>query len=469
MGTCSLLPAVTLSAQKNEGRQARPNIVVFLADDAGMDFGCYGNTAISTPNIDKLAAKGLRFERAFLTSPQSSPSRTSMMTGMFPHTIGTEDLHDGLAPGQRTIPGYLGEVGYETAVMLKTHWGPVGDKQFSRILKAGYEPGQGPLTKTTWDSYDEFLDDNKDNPFFLWVGFIDPHRPYNRDKCARINDPGEIDVPPFLVDDPATARDMADYYDEISRMDGDVGRMVAGLEKRGLSDNTIIVFLSDNGRPFPRCKGTLYDTGIQTPLIVVWNGVTRAGSVHSNGLVSTIDLAPTILDMAGVEKPADMYGESFVPLIRKPSGRGREFVFAERNWHDTDEYIRCVRTEKLKLVYNAYYDLPHGTPMDVSTSDSWYSLKAAQREGGLTPEQSLLFECPRAMVEIYDLEKDPMELNNVADCPEYRERGKHLSKLLTDWQKQTGDHASWQRRRPDQNDRVTGFPFSQVRPQRIPE
>ena len=469
LGACSILPAVTLSARKNEVPRTKPNIVVFIADDAGMDFGCYGNRAISTPNIDKLAASGLRFENAFLTAPQSSPSRTSMMTGKFPHTLGTEDLHEGLGPEQKTIPGYLNEAGYETAVMLKTHWGVNGDRQFSRILKAGYLPDQGPLTQTTWDSYDEFLDSNQDNPFFLWVGFVDPHRPDNRNNCTRINNPDKIDIPPFLVDDSETGRDLADYYDEISRMDGDIGRMVRELEKRGIIDNTIIIFLSDNGRPFPRCKGTLYDTGIQTPLVVVWNGVVRPGSVHSNGLVSTVDLAPTILDMAGIDKPVDMYGESFVRLMRNPSERGCDYIFAERNWHDTDEYIRCVRTENLKLIYNAYYDIPHGTPMDVSTSDSWYSLKAAQREGKLTREQRLLFECPRAMVEIYDLERDPMELNNVADRPEYLERGKRLARLLADWQKQTGDHPSWQRRRADQNDRITGFPLLQSRPPRLPE
>lgn len=448
--------------QKKEVQQ--PNIVVFIADDAGMDFGCYGNKGISTPNIDRLAANGMRFEKAFLTSPQSSPSRTSMMTGMFAHTIGTQDLHSGIDDKTMMMPHYFKQAGYYTACMLKTHWGPNGDKQFDRYIKGNYLPDQGPLSEELFTNYRKFLDDNKKNPFFLWVGFIDPHRPYNREKCKQTNRPGDVTVPPYLVDGTDTRRDLADYYDEISRMDGDVGHMIAELDKRGMTDNTIIVFLSDNGMPFPRAKGTLYDSGIQTPLVFVWKDRIKAGTVHNNGLVSTIDLAPTLLDMAGIAIPENMYGRGFKDILSDPAKRGREYVFAERNWHDTDEYMRCVRTEKYKLVYNAYYSIPHGTPIDLSTSLSWYELKARQREGALKPEQSQIFADPRAMAEIYDLEKDPFELNNVADRKEYLEIGKGMAREMEKWQKQTHDHPWWKNRRGDQSDRITGFPLFTTRP-----
>lgn len=135
-------------------------------------------------------------------------------------------------------------------------------------------------------------------------------------------------------------------------------------------ENTIIVFLSDNGMPFPRCKGSLYDSGIQIPLIFVWKDKIEVECVHSNGLISSVDLAATLLDCAGVSKPENMYGESFKEILLDPSLRGCEYIFAERNWHDTDEYIRCIRTERYKLIYNAYYELPHGTATDLSTSPS---------------------------------------------------------------------------------------------------
>lgn len=439
--------------------QEKPNVLVFIADDAGMDFGCYGNKGIKTPNIDKLASVGVRFANAYLTSPQSSPSRTSMMTGMFAHTIGTEDLHDPIDSETRMMPSYFKEAGYFTGSMLKTHWGANGDRQFDRMIKGGYLPNQGDLSPEAFQNYESFIKESGNRPFFLWVGFMDAHRPYNRDVCPQENSVTSVEVPPYLVDGTDTRRDLADYYDEVTRLDSHVGKMLDILDKQGKLDNTIIVFLSDNGRPFPRCKGSLYDSGIQTPLIFAWKNHFPAGKVHSNGLVSTIDLAATLLHFAGVEMDQEVYSESFHELLFDPSKRGREYVFAERNWHDTDEYIRCVRSENMKLIYNAYYELPHGTASDLSTSLSWYDLKREQREKGLRKEQLQIFTAPRPMVEIYDLAKDPHELDNVADRQEYLEEGKKLGAELLKWQKETKDHPWWKRRRPDQNDRITGFPL----------
>ena len=362
------------------------------------------------------------------------------------------------------MPYYFNQAGYSTGVMLKTHWGPNGDKQFTHVIKGGYKPNQGDLTEELYCNYRKFLDDSKEQPFFLWVGFIDPHRPYNREVCPQVNKPEDVKIPPFLVDAADTRRDMADYYDEISRMDRNIGIMLGELEKRGELENTIIVFMSDNGRPFPRCKGSLYDTGIQTPLIFVWDKHITPNTVHSNGLVSSVDLAPTLLELVGINMPDTVYGRSFKELLFDPTKRGRDYIFAERNWHDTDEYIRCVRTERYKFIYNAYYELPHGTTMDLGSSLSWYDLKIAQKEGTLSKEQALLFTSPRPMIEIYDLEKDPEEFTNVADVKEYRDVGKKLAKLLVNWQKETKDHPWWMRRRCDQNDRVTGFPLYETRP-----
>ncbi|MDR2499258.1 MAG: sulfatase [Tannerellaceae bacterium] len=442
---------------------AKPNILVFIADDAGMDFGCYGNPNIRTPNVDRLAAQGLRFRNAYLTSPQSSPSRTSMMTGRFAHSIGTEDLHTPLNPGTQMIPSWLREAGYFSGSMLKTHWGPEGDKQFDRMIPAKYE--QGDLNEEAFAHYSTFLDESRGKPFFLWVGFTDPHRPYDRNLCPQVNDPNSITPPPYLADGPRTREDLASYYDEISRMDGHIGRMLDILRQKGMSRNTLIVFLSDNGMPFPRCKGSLYDSGIQTPLIFVWDGKIRPGSEHSNGLISAVDLAATFLDLAGIKPPQDMYGKSFAGLLADPSGRGREAIFAERNWHDTDEYIRCVRTEKYKLIYNAYYHLPHGTAADLSSSPSWYELKEMQRAGTIRCDQLQIFTAPRPMVELYDLEVDPYELNNIADVEMHVKAARQLAAQLVQWQKDTRDHPAWQRRRLDKNDRITGFPlFSEIPP-----
>lgn len=438
----------------------KPNILVFIADDAGMDFGCYGNKNIKTPNIDKLAEEGLSFEKAFLTAPQSSPSRTSMMTGKFAHTIGTEDLHTTIDDTTLMIPHYLQRAGYFTGSMLKTHWGPRGNKQFDRMIDNGYLPGQWHLGEQSYKNFEEFIVESDNRPFFLWVGFIDPHRPYNRNVCPQVNHPEQVIVPPYLVDGPDTRQDLADYYNEISRMDTDIGEMIKILEKWGKLDNTIVIFLSDNGMPFPRCKGTLYDSGIQTPLLFMWKGKIAPGKRHHNGLISTIDLAPTLLDLAGIPAVDDMYGESFKDILFDCTKRGRDYIFAERNWHNNDEYMRCVRSETHKLIFNAYYELPHGTPSDLSKSMSWHELKEKQKSGQLTKNQNQIFISPRPMIEIYDLTVDPNELNNIAGKADSNII--NLLEQLFAWQEKSYDHPWWQRRKPDNYDRFTGLPLRMV-------
>ncbi|MDR0698466.1 MAG: sulfatase [Tannerella sp.] len=457
----SILSCVSASCYAGNAEQRqKPNIIVFIADDAGMDFGCYGNNSIKTPYIDKLASDGLRFEKAFLTSPQSSPSRTCIMTGKFAHTTGTEDLHSSIDSCTRMIPSYLKEAGYRTGVILKTHWGEYGDRQFDWVDGGKDWYAGKPLNRNSsaFRGFSDFIR-NHQQPFFLWVGFRDPHRPYRNDNAPRQNNPADVTVYPFHADTVVTREDYADYYDEISRMDQQIGLMLSELERQQAMENTIIIFLSDNGMPFPRAKGSLYDTGIQTPLIISWNGHIGKGNVHNNGLISSIDLAPTLLDIAGIPVPHDMYGKSFVSILYNSSLPGRKYIYAERNWHDSDEYCRCIRSEKYKLIFNAYYELPHGITLDLASSPTWFALKELQKSRGLSPAQRPLFACPRPMIELYDLEHDPYELNNLADEQSYRETGKKLTQLLLKWQRETGDRPWWKdERRRDHIDRVTGFP-----------
>jgi len=389
-----------------------------------MDFGYYGNKGIKTPNIDKLAIQGICFQYAFNTSPQSSPSRTSMMTGCFAHTIGAEDLFAPLDDKTLMIPSYLKSAGYASGSILKRHWGANGDKQFTTLLKGGYKPLEAGLESSVYENYNHFLDENINKPFFLWVGFVDPHRPYNNANTPQVNEISKVSIPPYLLNDKDTRNDLLDYYNEISRMDKDIGIMIAELEKRKLLDNTIIVFLSDNGLPFPRAKASLYDSGIQTPQI--------------------------------------MYGKSIANLLFDNTLRGRDYIYSERNWHDSDDYIRRVRTEKYKYIYNAYYNLPHGTSLDLTTSPSWYSLKKMQRKGKLSIKQSQIFNYPRPMIEIYDIVNDPFELNNIADTKKGVEATRLLPGLIKEWQKQTHDHPYWEQKKPDAVDRISGAPYFMI-------
>jgi N-sulfoglucosamine sulfohydrolase len=428
-----------------------PNVIVFIGDDLGWrDTGPYGNTAIRTPNIDRLARTGLRVARAFGTSPQCSPSRISILTGKYPHATGAEDLHMPLPETERILPSYLREQGWFTGHMAKTHYGPAADRQFQ-----WYSP-------ETAAAFPAFLDAAGAGPFFLWVGFHEPHRPYRPGAVPDAHAPASVKVPPHLADTPETRADLALYYDAIARSDRAIGGMLTELERRKLRDNTLIVFLSDNGAPFPREKGTLYDSGTRTPLILSWPKVIPAGAVYDRGLLSTVDLAPTILDVAGVAPPEEMQGRSFRVLLTAPSSyAGRTYVFSERNWHDCDEHQRSVRTGRFKLIRtDAYTELPLCTAADIGASPSFLALRALAKAGRLSAAQRPLFQAPRPRLELYDLEADPWELRNVADEPAHAKVVRELAGVLQEWIEESGDFPASYRVRDDNTDRVSGVQFS---------
>lgn len=446
--TCSLLLVALVTSPVCA--EDRPSILVLVGDDIGWkDYGCYGHPSIRTPNIDALAGAGLKFTNAFLTTSSCSPSRISILSGRYPHQTGAEDLHMPLPADGVLVSTPLKKAGYFTGHMLKTHYGPNGMKQFDWY---GKSIGQ----------FSGFLDKvaaSGKRPFFMWVGFRDAHRPYKAGALKPPHDPARVVVPPYLLDTPATRRDLAMYYDEIGRMDRNIGVMVAELKKRGRFDNTLIVFLGDNGEPFPRAKGTVYDSGIGTPLVMCWPKRIATGGVHA-GLTSVIDLAPTFTDVAGLDQPSTMVGRSLVPVLEDPSRPGREYIFAERNWHNADEHIRCVRTRTHKLIVNAYLDRPFGHPADCSRCPSWQALVEARTSGQLNADRLQVFRAPRPRVEFYDARTDPGEFHNLAADPNQVRIRSRLEEVLRDWRKQTSDFPATRRRRADNVDRVTGVKFT---------
>lgn len=459
------LPALVLILCSRLGAQATgespPNIVVFVGDDLGWrDTGPYGNSAIRTPNIDRLARSGLLVERAFGTTPQCSPSRISILSGKYAHATRAEDLHTPLPEGERLLPFYLQAQGYFTGHMAKTHYGENAERQFQ-----WYSPA-------TAAALPSFLDSAGTRPFLLWVGFHEPHRPYRQGLIAHPHSPARVRVPPYLADTPEARADLALYYDAIAHLDEMLGDMLDQLEQRKLRDNTLVVFLSDNGAPFPREKGALYDGGTRTPLIFSWPRVIRAGSVYRHGLVSTVDLMPTILELVGAKQPEGIQGRSFAGLLTAPASyAGREYVFSERNWHDCDEHQRAVRTERYKLIRtDAYTELPLCTTADIGASPSFLALRALAKSGRLTAAQARLFEAPRARLELYDLATDPWELHNVADDPKYAKQVRELAAVLQEWIEQSDDFPAAYRVRDDNTDRITGVPFSnKIPPLRNPD
>ena len=296
----------------------------------------------------------------------------------------------------------------------------------------------------------------------MWVGFVDPHRPYAKEIIETPQDPDQLYVPPYLVDNYETRNDLAGYYNEIMRMDKKIGEYTRTLKERGIYDNTLIIFLSDNGAPFPREKGTVYDAGVKTPLIFKWKGEIEEKSVFE-GLTSVIDLTPTLLDITGIKIPENMSGKSIFNILKDQSLPGREYVFAERNWHNCDEHIRIVRSNNYKLISNAYTDLPFGTPADISKSPSWLSLFQLKQKNELSEAQKLIFQVPRPEYEFYDLINDPMELHNLINSNEYNNEIKQLKLTLEGWREKTNDFSPQERRRKDNTDRITGVKFDNTR------
>lgn len=234
------------------GTEASPNIVLIITDDISWnDLGCYGHPTIQTPHLDTLAAQGLRFTNAYLTTSSCSPSRCSLVTGRYPHNNGAPELHTPLPAGQVLFPKLLQEANYYTVVSGKLHMGNDALTAFDKVSR-----GKGPGKEEDWV---ELLRERpKDKPFFCWFASTDAHRAWQIDNSAPQYDPQDVVVPPYLIDDQATREDLTGYYHEVSRTDTYTGRVVAERKRQGVFENTLLIYISDNGRPLPRSKTRLY-------------------------------------------------------------------------------------------------------------------------------------------------------------------------------------------------------------------
>jgi len=421
----ALLPGCSTPA----GGGRPPNVLVFICDDLGeADLGCYGHPFLKTPNVDRLAAEGMRFDRMFLTISSCSPSRASILTGRFPHNTGAEDLHQPLPAGQRTVARALRDAGWHAFSVGKWHLGAAEKSNWDRVVECG---GDEIAERTVA----ELRARPAGKPFFAWIATWDPHRPW--DEVPPAHDPAKVAVPPYLPEHPDIRKELAKYYDEIARIDRHVGEVRDELARLGEFDRSVFVFMSDNGMPFPRAKTTLYDSGIRTPFVVRAPGLVPAGTVQK-GLASAIDLAPAILELAGLRQDS-MQGRSLLPMLRDARSPGRPAVFAEANWHDFDQFTRAVRTDRYLLVRNYYKERPLWNSVDSIHSPTWRAILSLRREGKLTPSQAYLFQEPRPFEELYDLATDPHAFRDLAGDPAHARPLAELRILLDHWRVETED------------------------------
>ncbi len=435
----------------------RPNLVFAIADDWGWPHASiYGNDEVcQTPAFDSIARNGLLFHHAYISSPSCTPSRNAILTGQFHWRLGSgANLWSTLDTVHNTYPLLLEDAGYHVGSWRKS-WGP-GD-----LTNWDRHPAGKP-----YRSPDEFLKAwDRSKPFCFWLGASDPHRPYKPGSGkASGMDLSKIELFEHYPDDEIIRSDVADYYFEVQRFDRDVADFLAKLQQLSALDNTIVVMTGDHGMPFPRCKGNLYDSGARVPLAIQWpKGLKKPGR-EADDFVSTTDIAPTFLALAGVEVPPQMTGRSLEDLINSDrAGRidpARDHVLMGKERHvmaqeepDTGGTpMRAIRNHDFLLIRNYRPDRwPAGTPnyKKAIIPNAWladcdngptktYIVNNQDKDEEHRRKYQLAFG-KRPEFELYDLRSDPGQLTNVASEPRYAETLKQLVAQLTRELKATND------------------------------
>ncbi len=415
---------------KAQNRELR-NVLLIIADDHGLDMPCYGNQAIETPNLERLAEEGTRFTNAFCTTASCSASRSVIFTGLHNHRNGQYGHahsynHFYTLQEVQTLPFLLKRAGYTNGIIGKFHVNPAElypfDVEISGKPIGGNRNGVAMAEKAK-----EFFQQNQDRPFYLHVGFSDPHRAGKGfgnehqfpDVKRRVYDPDEVVVPSFLPDQPEVRKELAEYYQAVTRMDQGIGLILDALEETGKDKDTLVIYISDNGIPFPGAKTNVYDPGIHMPMIVRSPHQQKRGGVN-NAMVSFTSLVPTILEWTGAEgAPYPFHGKSFLSILDEENPIGWDEVFFSHTFHEITMYypMRGIRTRKHKLILNLASELPYPFASDLYASATWQGVlrRGDHMYGPRTVEAYL----ERPAVELYDLENDPDETTNVAGDPAY--------------------------------------------------
>ena len=413
----------------------KPNIIVFIADDVSWDdIGVYGNDQVVTPNIDNLAKNGLIFNNAYLTTSSCSPSRNSILTGRYPHNTGAAELHTEPPLDMTSFPEILKDKGYYTLQAGKFHMGEYAKRGFHEVHDNKKINGLGGE-----DYWVEGLKKRpKSKPFFMWYASYDAHRIWGENEFSGTHNPDKIVVPDYLVNGSLTRLDLANYYDEITRFDHYIGEVVNELKVQGEYENTYIIVMADNGRPFPHSKTRLNDQGVKTPFIV-HHPRSIMSNKKSNSLISAVDIASTILDIAGITPSESFQGNSFLNIINNPELKFRNYVFAEHNWHDYESYQRMVRNEKYLYIKNSRPQFPQEGPLDAINSPTYIDLKDAEKNKTISKVQAEIFIKPRPSEELYDLSNDPFQYKNLLEEGDIPQDYELLKKILNQWINDTGD------------------------------
>lgn len=425
------------------------SVLLMIADDWSRIGPPWGEAFLQMPNVEAAARRGVRFDNAFCASPSCAVSRANILTGLHGHTHGQYGHCHGIHTFRThqwlpSIPGVLNQHGFATACIGKKHVQPqsVYPFQYEAIPEDGgarSPAGMGRLAK-------DWLDSIGGKPFYAHVGFSDPHRsPTNfgnerayPDYQEIKYDPGGAAVPDFLPDIPEARRELAEYYQALSRLDSGFGQVMRALEESGRAQDTLILILSDHAMPFPGAKASMYDSGHNCPLIVVTPGRPDQGAV-CDAMVSWTDIMPTVLDWCGVDPPEGLFGRSILPPLGQEHPPGWDEVFFSHNFHEVTNYYpyRALRERQYKYVLNLFPELSLPLPSDLYASPTWQAiLKRRIEKMGRRPTQNFL---RHTREELYDIQADPLETNNLAGDPKHAERLEAMRAKVQQFRHRTHD------------------------------
>ncbi|MCA9041189.1 MAG: sulfatase [Planctomycetaceae bacterium] len=473
----SLNPLGLPAAEQKDTASSAKNVVIFVVDDMGFQAGCYGNKVIKTPNIDRLAAAGTKFTQAYCTTASCSASRSVLMTGLYNHATG----HYGHAHGYnhfstyetvRSLPNLLNEAGYRTCSIGKYHLAPEYVYHFEEYHNEKIQGARNSVQMAK--NARAWLKKEDERPFFLYFCTSDPHRGGGPDGFSNFNNkpdyypgvtpvkysPEEVIVPDWLPDTPECRQELSEFYQAISRLDQGLGLLLDTLEETGHWDDTLILFLSDNGPPFPGAKTNLYQPGANLPLIV--RNPTReatGGTCHAR--VTWADVVPTVLDYCdikpgpgstirpdsnkgqlatgGKQAPYATHGRSFLEVLGEETPKGWDEIYLSHTFHEITMYypMRTIISGDYKLTFNIAHDLPYPFASDLFASPTWQSVLKSEKE--IYGKRTVYNYLHRPEFELYDLKKDPDELYNLAYDKEHQDVYEELSAKLQKWQKETED------------------------------
>ncbi len=422
--------------------EKRPDIVVYISDDHGWnDSGAYGNRIVRTPNLDALAKQSLVFDRAFANSPACTPSRCALFTGVEPMRNGAHANHSQIRDGLKTWPDYFHALGYRVVIVGKTDIRPGKSFPFE-FINGKVDPKAPPLHwKLDTNAVDGVLREHaakREKPLCLIVGDWNPHVVWPKNEGY---DPAKVDLPKYLVDMPETRDARTRYYTGVSHMDRALGACLSSMNRYGY-DDALFIYTADQGAQWPHAKWTVYDAGIQVPLVVRWPDRIKAG--RTDAIVQLTDLMPTLLEAAGGKAPKNIDGRSFLPVLNGKTDRHRDIIFAAHTGDgQMNQFpIRCVRTEKYKYILNLEPEriytshITSAEPRD--GRDYWDSWVRAAKTNRFAAER-VADDQHRPKEELYDVQADPDELHNLAGDANYEKVLLSLRKRLAAWRKTQGE------------------------------